>query len=132
MTYIPRISLSLYMKLSIMAILIVVARFSFIHSKSKGSSTKASLELIVTDFNKKAINNAKIFIYESLHDYEADSPIQASNWEQRGNHYTFLELPPKAYYFRVVSSSLDNSSDSYKTRETLQAGATVECPVTLK
>ena len=132
MSSFPCISLSLYIKLSLVAALIIVARFTFVQSKSQTKSDKCALELVVSDFNHRAVNNAKIFIYESLHSYEEDSPINISNWEQRGNHYRFTGLTPKQYYFRVVSSSLDNSSDTYSTNKKLGEGDDYGCVVTLK
>ena len=132
MLSIPRISLGLYIKLSLVVVLVIVAKFTLVQSKTPGKSDKCDLELVVSDFNHKAINNAKVFIYESLHSYEEDSPININNWEQRGNHYKFTGLMPGQYYFRVVSSSLDNSSDVYSTSKKLSQGDQFGCEVTLK
>jgi hypothetical protein len=113
-------------------ILMVVARFTFLNSKSPSRSNTCNLELVISDFNKKGINNAKIYLYESLHAYEEDIPVVINNWEQRDNHYRIIGLKPNQYYFRVVASSLDNSSDIYCTKKKLEVGNNDALDITLK
>jgi uncharacterized protein (DUF2141 family) len=122
---------SLFLKVIFVLIIFFIVKFGFFTTSSP-ISTKAKLELIVSDVNKREMNNARVSIYNSLKEYEEDKPIEINNWEQRMNHYIFMDLNPGNYYFRVVSSSLDNGSDTYVTDGEIKPGLTGTYKVTLR